>query len=61
MKTLNYVAPMSFALLLAAFNSGYECIGREDDWPVGPCRWAYVNGRRQFKGARTRALEERTV
>ena len=51
MKTLNYVAPMSFALLLWAFNSGYKRIGREDDWPIGPCRWAYVNGRRQFKRA----------
>ena len=46
------VVPMSFALLLWAFNSGYNRRGREDDWPIGPCRWAYVNGRRQFKGVR---------
>lgn len=43
---------MIFLRLLEAFEAGYHRLGRERDWPVGLYRWAYVMGRRQFKGAR---------
>ena len=41
-----------FLVLLQALDSGYRRLGREGDWPRGLYRWAYVMGRRQFKGAK---------